>query len=81
MQYRYVVVDLGDGGSWHLYGDKDRPRDKPYSSDELGVLPELLANGWKPVRETPAGTAGMGILRRYARSYCLVLLSREEDAD
>lgn len=81
MQYRYIVVDLGDGGSWHLYGDKDRSRDKPYSSDELGVLPELLANGWTPVREIPAGTASIGILRGYARSYCLVLLSKDDDAD
>ncbi|WP_146517645.1 hypothetical protein [Rubripirellula amarantea] len=81
MQYRYIVVDLADGGSWHLYGDKDRPRDKPYSTNELGVLPELLADGWTPVRETPIGTASIGILRHHARAYCLVLLSKDDNAE
>ncbi|WP_145292887.1 hypothetical protein [Crateriforma conspicua] len=80
MQYRYIVVELRDGGSWHLYGDKDRPREKPYPSEALGVLPDLLADGWIPVRETPVGAANMGIMRSDIQAYCLVLLSKDDNS-
>jgi hypothetical protein len=78
MQYRYIVVELRDGGSWHLYGDKDRPRSKPYTIESMGVLPELLNDGWIPIREVPVGTANIGITRSDVQAYCLVLLSKED---
>lgn len=81
MQYRYIVVELRDGGSWHLYGDKDRSREQPYPKESLDVLPDLLAKGWTPVREIPVGAANLGIMRTDIQAYCLVLLSKDEDAD
>ncbi|WP_186775823.1 hypothetical protein [Rubripirellula tenax] len=77
MQYRYVVVDLADGGSWHLYGDESRPEVTGYSADELRVLPDLLADGWVPIRETPCGSSAVGAMRGGVRAFCLVLLSKE----
>lgn len=79
MQYRYIVVELRDGGSWHLFGDKDRSTDTPYSGDAMRVLPDLLDAGWTPVRETPGGAANIGMLRNDAQAYCLVLLSKEDE--
>lgn len=76
MQYRYVVVDLGDGGSWHLYGDENRPEDADYAKTDLRVLPDLLTDGWVPIRETPCGSAAVGPIRGDVRALCLVLLSK-----
>ena len=73
MEYRYVVVELTDGGSWLLYGDEQRPKNGPIS---LTALPDLLKDGWAPVRETPAGAANRGLFKRDAQAYCLVLLSK-----
>ena len=81
VQYRYIVVELRDGGSWHLYGDNDRPRDKPYPTEALGVLPALLEEGWTPVREIPVGTANIGMMRNDAQAYCLVLLSKDDGGE
>ena len=46
-QFCYVVLD-SEGNSRALKdGDAD--------TEETGVLPRLLRDGWKPVRETPLG--------------------------
>lgn len=77
MQYRYIVVEVRDGGSWHLYGDPDRSKQSGYRTEDLTVLPDLLADGWVPVRETPIGTTNGGLFGNGSQALCLVLLSRE----
>ena len=77
-KFRYVLVDGADGGSWHLYGDPDRPSQRQYATEELCALPRLLAEGWVPVRETALAETRGGLFRGEARSICLVLLSKDE---
>ena len=69
-QYRYVVA-ASDGTSYD-FARHDRFEDACYD------LPELLADGWKPVRETPMGqgsAAGDGKPRAVA--LVLVLLEKK----
>lgn len=75
MKYRYVVVQLPGSGSWCLCGDPLRPMTE-MKSDELTVLPELLAEGWVPVRETLIGVRKISIDEQL--HVCLVLLSKED---
>jgi hypothetical protein len=50
-QFRFVVINNA-GHSWPILNsaDGEAPKD-PNAS----VLPQLLADGWVPVRETPMG--------------------------
>ena len=76
MEYKYVCVSVADGGSWLLYGDERRKKN-PLTSEDLTALPELLAEGWVPVRETAGGASSYGRLHKEAASFSLVLLAKE----
>ena len=58
-EYRYVVVSQ-DGRSWLLQGDE------AYNSnvDQNSVMPQLLQDGWRPMRERPLGEGGSLVLMR-----------------
>ena len=61
VEYRYVIV-ASDGRSWLLQGDQQYDNNE----DQNCVLPRLLRDGWRPVRErTLGGQEG---------AFCLVLL-------
>jgi hypothetical protein len=67
-EYRYVVVS-SDGRSWLLQGDEQYDK----NADHNQVLPQLLKDGWKPVRERAlAGQDG---------AFALVLLKRWPQGD
>jgi hypothetical protein len=68
-QYRYVVINNA-GHSWAVMSASELSADM---KDQNGTLvPQLLQEGWVPVRETPMG----GGTSQLAHS--LVLLEREE---
>jgi hypothetical protein len=68
-QYRYVVINNA-GHSWAVMSAADLSTDL---KDQNGTLaPQLLQEGWVPVRETPMG----GGTSQLAHS--LVLLEKEE---
>ena len=70
-QYRYVIVN-STGASFFLYGDPEYPVEEEfYSTRCYHALPRALAEGWKPVRETPM-SGGENSL-----SFSLVLLRKE----
>lgn len=50
-QYRYVVVNNA-GHTWPVL---DGPNGEPPLEANASVLPQLLDEGWVPVRETPMG--------------------------
>src|SRR5690349_3003681 len=56
-EYRYVVVSQ-DGRSWLLQGDEE------YNAnvDQNSVLPQLLNDGWKPLRERTLGEGGGALI-------------------
>jgi hypothetical protein len=60
-EYRYVIV-AADGRSWLLQGDEQYDQ----NADNNAVLPPLLKDGWKPIREH--SLAGKG------NAFALVLL-------
>jgi hypothetical protein len=64
-QYRYVVA-ASDGTSYD-FARHDKFEEAAYD------LPELLADGWKPVRETPMGQ-GTGVGEGKSRPVALVLV-------
>lgn len=69
-QYRYVVINNA-GHSWSVMSASELGA----SGDQNGtLLPQLLQEGWVPVRETPMG----GGTSQLAHS--LVLLEKEERA-
>jgi hypothetical protein len=68
-QYRYVIA-ASDGTS-HDFARHEQFEDTTYD------LPELLADGWRPVRETPMG-AGTWKAAGEATSYALVLILLEK---
>jgi hypothetical protein len=68
-QYRYVMA-ASDGTSY----DFTRPDD---FLGDASALPELLADGWRPVRETPMGE-GTWIVDGEPTSYALVLILLEK---
>lgn len=68
-QYRYVMV-ASDGTSF------DFARHEPFL-DQCFDLPDLIADGWKPVRETPMGP-GTWIVEGQPVSYALVLVLLEK---
>jgi hypothetical protein len=59
IEYLYAIVDV-NGACWRITGRET----------EKAFLPELLAEGWRPIRETPFHQA-TGI------SYILICLERE----
>jgi hypothetical protein len=60
-EYLYAIVDC-NGACWRIVGRET----------EKAILPDLLADGWRPLRETPFPQAtGM--------SYILICLEREPD--
>jgi hypothetical protein len=71
-EYRYVIV-ASDGTSHDL---ADR---KVYSND-FHALPDLLEDGWQPVREIPIGP-GQWFVGEHLVNFplALILLEREED--
>ena len=64
-QYRYVMV-ASDGTSY------DFARSDHFMS-QCFDLPQLLADGWKPVRETPMGQ-GTWLVDGEPTNYALVLI-------
>lgn len=68
-QYRYVMA-ASDGTSY------DFTRHDHFVTDTFD-LPELLADGWRPVRETPMG-AGTWIADGESTTYALVLILLEK---
>ena len=68
-QYRYVMA-ASDGTSY------DFARHDHFES-EIFDLPELLADGWRPLRETPMGE-GTWIVDGKATQYGLVLILLEK---
>jgi hypothetical protein len=62
-QYRYVIV-ASDGRSWLLQGDEQYDQ----NADNNYVLPRLLQDGWKPVRERSLAARESG--------YALILLKQ-----
>jgi hypothetical protein len=63
--YRYVVAH-SNGQSWIICRDQaefDATRPRPGMPTEAQyVLPGLLAEGWRPVREVPMGRGSVLIL-------------------
>ena len=59
VEYRYVMV-ASDGRSWLLQGDEQYG----HSSDNNAVLPPLLCDGWRPVRERalPGPDGGLALV-------------------
>jgi hypothetical protein len=68
-QYRYVMA-ASDGTSF------DFARHGHYEADSFD-LPELLADGWRPVRETPMGQ-GTWMVDGQPVTYALVLILLEK---
>ena len=68
-QYRYVIA-ASDGTS------HDYARHEPFE-DQSFDLPELLADGWRPVRETPMGQASWQTDSKHT-PYALVLILLEK---
>jgi hypothetical protein len=60
-EYLYVIIDY-HGGCWRIVGRET----------EKAVLPDLLLEGWRPIRETPFPDAT-------GQSYILICLEREPD--
>jgi hypothetical protein len=50
-------------------------------SDSYGIreINQLLAEGWRPVRESPMGATGAGERGNSIRAFSLVLLEREQE--
>lgn len=79
-QYRYVIV-ASDGIShdlwpdWQEYRRLDAAIDEEENEDGIwetrATLPQLLADGWRPVRETPMGGGTDN------SAYALVLLEKD----
>jgi hypothetical protein len=63
-EYLYAIVDA-DGGCWRIVG----------RTTEKAVLPELLAEGWRPIRETPFSPPP-GVT-----PYILICLEREPEGE
>ncbi len=71
LQYRYVIVN-STGASFFLYGDADYPvAEEFYPTRCYHALPAALAEGWRPVRETPMSGGENGLC------FSLVLLEKE----
>ena len=68
-QYRYVMA-ASDGTSY------DFARHDLFAT-EFFDLPELLADGWRPVRETPMGE-GTWLVDGEPTTYALVLILLEK---
>jgi hypothetical protein len=68
-QYRYVIA-ASDGTSY------DYARHEQFE-DPTFDLPELLADGWRPVRETPMGQ-GTWLSDGEPATYALVLILLEK---
>ena len=68
-QYRFVIA-ASDGTSY------DFARHDHFESDTFD-LPELLADGWRPVRETPMGE-GTWIVDGEPVEYALVMILLEK---
>lgn len=64
IEYRYVLVSA-DGRSWLLQGDEQYDQ----NADNNCVLPRLLRDGWRPVRERscpgPDGALALVLLKRW----------------
>jgi hypothetical protein len=80
-QYCYMIIS-SDGISYDLWAswadynqldevDDDRD-DEELTWGSRKTLPQMLAAGWRPVRETPMGGAG-----KDEGAYALVLLEKE----
>ena len=61
IDYLYAIVDT-NGACWRIVG----------RSTEKASLPDLIADGWLPVRETPFPQNDLG-------SYILICLERDPD--
>lgn len=70
-QYRYVVINNA-GHSWSVMSAAELASEPKEQNGTL--LPQLLQEGWAPVRETPMG----GGTSQLAHS--LILLEKEERA-
>ena len=70
-----MIAEFSGACSWLFYGDPDRPGDSLKNDDSsVSALPELLEQGWEPVREIPIQAPPT--LFRAGRAYCLILLQR-----
>jgi hypothetical protein len=79
-EYCYVLV-RNDGSSYLLPENQSEQQALYTDMARLFVLPRLLREGWKPVRETPMGKYEFrGFLRRYCFSFDLVLLERDDSS-
>ncbi len=72
MEYRYVIV-AGDCTSQDL-------SQRTVFQNQFDDLPDLLEQGWRPVRETPIGP-GQWFVGEHLLNFplVLVLLEREEE--
>ena len=68
-QYRYVMA-ASDGTSY------DFARHDHFAADTFD-LPELIADGWRPLRETPMGQ-GTWVVDGKSVAYALVLVLLEK---
>ena len=80
-QYCYAIVD-SQGYSRTLAESYEHGMDEERDYE----LPQLLRDGWRPVREIPMGTEtdverDMDGANVDTRSYVLILLEREEDGE
>jgi hypothetical protein len=67
-QYCYVIVNNA-GHSWPMLAQSDSA---PAIENGPPFLPQLLQDGWLPIRETPMGGGTSSL------AHSLVLLEREE---
>ena len=68
-QFRYVIA-ASDGTSY------DYARHDHFTTDSFD-LPELIADGWRPLRETPMGE-GVWVVNGEPTRYALVLILLEK---
>jgi hypothetical protein len=77
-QYCYVLVRT-DGSSYLLPESQNELNALYANTERLFVLPRLLREGWRPVRETRMGTSEVkGLFKGYSYSFNLVLLERDD---
>ncbi|HEV3080719.1 MAG TPA: hypothetical protein VGY66_13105 [Gemmataceae bacterium] len=68
-QYCYVIINNA-GHSWPMLRSADGT---PAAEPSVPVLPQLLQEGWLPIRETPMGGGNSAL------AHSLILLERSED--
>ena len=79
-EYRYVLV-RNDGSSYLLPESQSDQGALYVDAERRFVLPRLVREGWKPVRETFMGKFEVrGLLRSYCYSFDLVLLERDDSS-